>query len=449
MSATWHIDRRTFLRGLGTTVALPMLDAMLPSAAIAAIDKAKSPRRMAFFFIPNGAHMPDWTPTKEGTDFELPPTLKVLESFKDQLLVLSGLTHDKGRANGDGPGDHARSAASFLTGCQARKTAGADIKLGVSVDQVAAQKIGKATRFPSLELGIEPGPSSGGCDSGYSCAYSNNISWRSETTPVPKEVDPRLVFERLFGNTKANEVGTSQSKREEQKKSILDFVQEDARDLRNRLGIRDQQKLDEYLHAVREVESRIAQVELLGKNGTPNMRRPSGISKVYSEHARLMMDLLALALQTDQTRIATFMMANDGSNRAYAEIGIRDGHHDLSHHGRNKEKQDKISRINQLHMAQFAHLLRRLKSVKEGSGTLLDSCMLLYGAGIGDGNRHNHDDLPIIIAGRGGGTLETGRHVKYERNTPMNNLFLSMLERMEVRTDKLGDSTGHLLPKIS
>ena len=448
MSAIWHIDRRTFLRGLGTTVALPMLDAMLPSAALAAVDKAKSPRRMAFFFIPNGAHMADWTPKKEGTDFELPPTLQVLQSFKDQLLVLSGLMHDKGRPNGDGAGDHARSAASFLTGCQARKTAGADIKLGVSVDQVAAQKIGKATRFPSLELGIEPGPSSGNCDSGYSCAYSNNISWRSENTPVPKEVDPRLVFERLFGNAKPNETAASQSKREQQKKSVLDFVMEDARDLRSRLGIRDQQKLDEYLHAVREVESRIAQVELLGKGGTPNMQKPSGIPKVYSEHARLMMDLLALALQTDQTRIATFMMANDGSNRSYAEIGVRDGHHDLSHHGGNKKKQESISRINQLHMTQFAHFLRRLKSVKEGNGTLLDSCMILYGAGIGDGNAHNHDNLPVLVAGSGGGRIETGRHLKFKQNTPMNNLFLSLLERMDVRTDKLGDSTGHLLPKI-
>src|SRR5687767_12862505 len=251
MGNSIRITRRRMLQGVGVSLALPWLESLQSAAAWGAVsdaNPASRPVRMAFLTVPNGIHMQDWTPTTDGFGFKLPYTLEPLSNVQDDLLVLTGLTHDKGRANGDGPGDHARSAASFLTGCQARKTAGADIKLGVSVDQVAAQKIGKATRFPSLELGIEPGPSSGGCDSGYSCAYSNNISWRSETTPVPKEVDPRLVFERLFGNSKSNEVGTSQSKRDEQKKSILDFVQEDARDLRNRLGIRDQQKLDEYLH---------------------------------------------------------------------------------------------------------------------------------------------------------------------------------------------------------
>lgn len=446
--ARWQIGRRTFLRGVGTALALPMLDAMLPSAAVAAVDKAKGPRRMAFFFIPNGANMQEWSPKAEGTKYELPYTLQPLAPYRDQLLVVSGLAHDKGRANGDGAGDHARSASSFLTGCQARKTAGADIKLGVSVDQIAAAKIGKATRFPSLELGIEAGARSGNCDSGYSCAYSNSIAWRGEATPVPKEVDPRLVFERLFGAARPSEEAASRSKREGTSRSILDFVLEDANQLRNRLGVRDQQKLDEYMYAVREVETRITSAELVDGAGRPNMPTPGGIPKLYADHTRLMFDLLALAFQTDQTRIATFMLANDGSNRSYTEIGVRDGHHDLSHHGGNEDKLAKIARINRFHMEQFAYFLRRLKAMPEGNATVLDNSMLVYGAGLGDGNRHNHDDLPILVAGKGGGTIETGRHMRYKFNTPMTNLFISLLDRLNVPTEKIGDSTGALWPKV-
>jgi hypothetical protein len=445
--ANSHVARRTFLKGLGTAVALPLLDAMLPARAVAA-PAAKSLRRMAFLSVPNGAHMQDWTPATEGIDFKFPATLECLTPYREYVSVMSGLTHDKARPNGDGPGDHARSAAALLTGSQPRKTAGADIKVGISVDQLAAQKVGGQTRFPSLELGCEPGQQSGNCDSGYSCAYSNNISWRTENTPVPKEIDPRLVFERLFGNGKVNEEAASKAKRAGTRKSVLDFALEDARNLRDKLGVRDQQKLDEYLYSIREVEHRITRVELVDKDGEPNITPPGGVPRDYGEHLGLMFDLLALAYRGDQTRIATFMLANEGSNRGYAGIGVREGHHDLSHHGGNKEKQAKIAKINRFHMEAFAHFLGRLQSIREGEGTILDSAMIFYGSGIGDGNRHNHDDLPVLLVGKGGGTIESGRHVKFKRNTPAANLFLSMLDRVGVSIDEFGDSTGHLFPRI-
>lgn len=451
MSASWRIRRRTFLRGVGTAIALPMLDAMLPSSlarAAAGADKSQPVRRMAFCYIPNGAHMPDWTPQREGADYDLPAILKELEPVRGDISVLSGLACDKARPNGDGPGDHARAQAAFLTCSQPKKTAGADIKVGVSVDQVAAQELGDRTRFPSLELGCEKGSQAGNCDSGYSCAYSANMSWRSASTPVPKEVNPKSVFERLFGDGPADAVASTRAKRDARRKSVLDFALEDARDLKRKLGARDQQKLDEYLYSIREVETRITTADLVDPAGRPNIAVPSGVPADYAEHLRIMFDLMALAFQSDQTRIATFMLANDGSNRSYSPIGVREGHHDLSHHGRDKTKQEKISKINQFHMQQFAHFLKRLKSVKEGDATLLDNSMILYGSGIGDGNRHNHDDLPIVLAGRGGGTLETGKHVRYRRNTPIANLYVSLLERMGVEVDSFGDSDGRLLERI-
>ncbi|RIK74695.1 MAG: hypothetical protein DCC68_22580 [Planctomycetota bacterium] len=453
MSASWRIKRRTFLRGVGTAIALPMLDAMLPErfarAAEAAGAKGPAPRRMAFCYIPNGAHMQDWKPDKEGKDFELPAILKQLEPVRGEVAVLTGLACDKARPNGDGPGDHARAQSAFLTCSQPKKTAGADIKVGISVDQLAAQKLGDRTRFPSLELGCEKGSQAGNCDSGYSCAYSANMSWRSESTPVPKEINPKAVFERLFGDGPADGVAATRAKRDAHRKSVLDFALEDANDLKRRLGVRDRQKLDEYLYAIREVETRIVSADLVDQAGRPNIAVPVGVPADYAEHLRIMFDLMALAFQSDQTRIATFMLANDGSNRPYNQIGVREGHHDLSHHGRDKEKQEKISKINQFHMQQFGYFLKRLKSVKEGDSTLLDNSMILYGSGIGDGNRHNHDDLPIVLAGRGGGTLSPGQHVRYRRDTPLANLYVSLLERMGVEVDEFGDSTGRLLEKIS
>jgi hypothetical protein len=274
------------------------------------------------------------------------------------------------------------------------------------------------------------------------------MSWRSESTPVPKEINPKSVFERLFGDGPADAVASTRAKRDAHRKSVLDFALEDARDLKRKLGARDRQKLDEYLFSIREVETRIMSADLIDPAGRPNITVPSGVPADYAEHLRIMFDLMALAFQSDQTRVATFMLANDGSNRSYNPIGVREGHHDLSHHGRDREKQEKISKINQFHMQQFAYFVMRLKSVKEGDATLLDNSMILYGSGIGDGNRHNHDDLPIVMAGRGGDTLETGKHVRYRRNTPLANLYVSLLERMGVDVDVFGDSDGRLLEKI-
>lgn len=436
------LPRRTLLRGLGTAVGLPLLEAMGGRAASAAAPR-KAPLRMGFFYVPNGVHMQSWTPQNEGPLEALPPILQPLSSVKDQVLLLSGLTCDKARPNGDGPGDHARSAAAFLTGCQARKTPGADIKVGISVDQFAAQSIGKNTRFPSLELGIERGAQAGACDSGYSCAYSSNIAWSSENTPVAKEVDPRLVFERLFGSGDRKEAGESLARRERYRQSILDFVLEDANRLKSRLGYKDQEKLDEYLTGVREIEQRL---QYAGRpvNAPKGLQEPTGVPGEVDQHLRLMFDLLAVAFQADITRVATFMLANEGSNRNYRLINVPDGHHDLSHHQNDPTKHQKIQAINTFHMTHYAYFIQKLSSMKEGNGTVLDNCVLLYGSGIGDGNRHNHDDLPILVAGRAGGQLKPGRHVRYPRNTPLNNLYLSLLDRMQVQVHSLGDSTGRL-----
>lgn len=452
MHKPWQISRRAALKGLGTAVALPLLDAMLPATAFTAFGRAlqaaetvkKTPNRMAFLYVPNGVHMPDWTPTKLGADFDLPPILQQLEKFKQDFMILSGLAQDGARAHGDGGGDHARAMASFLTGCHPRKTHGADIKAGVSADQVAAQKVGQLTRFSSLELGCEPGAQNGNCDSGYSCAYSANSSWKTESTPVAKEVNPRLVFERLFSDGSEGLSDAARAKRTAARKSVLDFVLEDAMQLKGRLGSTDQRKLDEYLSTVRELEQRINRVEQASGQGLPNFAKPAGVPGDYGEHIRLMADLMVLAFQSDLTRISTFVLANEGSNKSYAFIGVSEGHHDLSHHGNDKEKQAKISKINQFHVAQLGYFLDKLKSTREGDGTLLDHAMVAYGSAIGDGNAHNHDNLPILLAGRGCGTLSPGRHIRYEKETPLNNLWLSLLDRMDSPIDKLGDSNGRL-----
>jgi len=427
-------------------MALPMLEAMAPviSRAAAIGTPPGPPRRMAFIFVPNGANMADWTPKTVGADFELPLILDPLKAVQKDLLVLSGLAQDKARPHGDGGGDHARGSATFLTGCQARKTYGADIRVGISVDQVAASAIGKETRLPSIELGCDRGQQAGNCDSGYSCAYSFNISWKTESTPMPAEVNPRLAFDRLFTNGKKGESDESRIRRERYERSILDFVMEDANRLKAGLGPTDRHKLDEYLTAVRELEGRIEQSEKFAAT-LPDYAKPkAGIPKDYEQHVRLMFDLLTLAFQSDTTRISSFILAHDGSNRPYPFIQVSEGHHDLSHHGNDEAKKAKIAKINRFHISQLAYFVETLKSIKEGDGTLLDNCMIVYGSGIGDGNRHNHDNLPVLLAGKGGGTIQTGRHVRYERETPMNNLFLSMLDRVGAPIERLGDSTGRL-----
>ncbi len=440
------ISRRTALKGLGAAIALPWLESMMPAVSFGFNAAAKRiPRRLAFLYIPNGVIVPAWTPTAEGVLAELPATLEPLAPFKNDLLVFSGLTCDKARPHGDGPGDHARAMSAFLTGSQPRKTSGADIKVGISIDQFAAQKVGNRTKFPSLELGCDRGLQAGNCDSGYSCAYSANISWRGESTPMAKEIDPRLVFERLFTDGPAGEIKESQYKRNEYKKSILDFVADDANRLKGKISATDQRKLDEYLTGVRELETRINRAGLENVKAPPGVAVPPGIPKEYADHIRLLCDLLVLAFQGDLTRVSTFVFANEGSNRSYKFIDVPEGHHDLSHHGGNKEKMDKIKQINRFHTTQLGYLLGKLKAAKESDGSpLLDHCMLLYGSGNGDGNRHNHDNLPILMAGRGGGTFKTGRHVVYPRETPLTNLFLEMLDRMGAPAEKFGDSTGRL-----
>jgi hypothetical protein len=434
------ISRRTVLKGVGAALALPLLEAMAPFSALATPAAREAPKRLAFLYVPNGAHMPDWTPTTTGADYDLKPLLEPLKPFKDDFLVLSNLALDKARANGDGPGDHARANSVFLTGRQPRKTAGADLRVGISVDQLAAQRLGADTRLPSLEIGCESGKDSGGCDSGYSCAYSAHLSWRTESTPMPTLIDPRQVFERLF----AGEGPPSSWRRDRQ--SILDFIADDAQRLRGALGHSDQRKLDEYLTCVRDLEARIQRAEktVAGAPPPPATSKPAGIPKEYQDHLKLLADLMVLAFQCDLTRVCSFAFANDGSNRPYKFLDVPEGHHDLSHHGGDKAKQEKIKKINQFHVTQLAYLLGRLRSIREGDGTLLDNCLIVYGSGIGDGDRHNHDDLPILLAGKGGGIVKPGRHLRYAKDTPLMNLYLALLERVGAPVAAFGDSTGPL-----
>ena len=447
-SPSWHIPRRSFLRGLGTAVAVPVLDAMLSGrahaagAGAAAVDKF--PKRIAWIYVPNGKNMADWTPATTGADYTLPSILEPLAAHRRDFTLISGLALDPANSHGDGGGDHARASAAFLTGVHPRKTAGADIKAGISADQIAAARLGSATRLPSLELSCDGGQRGGSCDSGYSCAYQFNISWRSETQPMNPEVDPRAAFARLFGTGDAAASLEAAARRARQRKSVLDYVLEDARDLSRRLGEADRRKLDEYLTGVREIEQRIERAEKFGPAKLPAGVVAPEMFENFDEHARLMYDILALAFQTDTTRVSSFIVAHDGSNRPYPSIGIRDGHHDLSHHRNDEAKKQQIAQINRFHTSQFAAFLARLKSIREGDGTLLDNCTILYGSAISDGNKHLHEDLPILVAGRGGGSITTGQHVRVDDKTPLTNLYRSMLDTVGVPTEKFGDSTGKL-----
>lgn len=439
---TKPISRRTVLRGLGVSLALPWLEAMGPMRGWAedADPKSVAPNRMAFIYAPNGKNMADWTPAAEGSGFELTPILQPFAPIKEKMLVLSGLTADKARPNGDGGGDHARALSAFLTGVQANKTDGTDIRSGVSVDQVAASRIGDRTRLASLEIGTEAGAMAGNCDSGYSCVYSSTMAWRSSTQPLPKEVNPKTVFERLF----TTENDPTRAVRDLRRKSVLDYIREDTRGVAGKLASNDQRKLDEYFSAIRDIEVRMERADKLPPIATPDYPAPGGIPAAYDEHIRLMGDLMVLAFQADVTRVATFVLANEGSNKSYAFIDVPEGHHELSHHAGDAAKQEKIRKINLFHTQQVAYLLERLDSIPEGDGTLLDHSMIVYGSGIHDGNAHNHDDLPIVLAGGGCGTLATGRHLRYPSETPLNNLWLSMLNRLDITLEKLGDSTGTL-----
>jgi len=437
------LPRRTFLRGMGAVIALPALDAMTPAFASTAASGA-SPTRLAFTYVPNGVTMGDWTPKGEGTGFEFSRILKPLEPLREDTLVLSGLAHRNGMALGDGPGDHARAAASYLTGVHPRKTAGADIQNGVSVDQIAAQHLAGQSRFPSIELGCDDSRTVGNCDSGYSCAYTNSLAWRGAATPMPPETNPRLVFERLFGDIDTSVPPETRARRLLHRRSILDLVSDRTAQLMGSLGPPDRRKLDEYLSSIREIETRIEKAEKDPTGLTPAIDKPSGIPVLYADYVNLMFDLQIVAFQTDSTRIITMMMGREGSSRTYAEIGVPDPHHPLTHHRGNAEWIEKVTKINAMHVELFAGFVRKLKATPDGDGTLLDHSTIVYGSGLSDGNRHTHNDLPVVLAGRGAG-LRLGRHVVYSTDTPMTNFYLTLLDKLGVHTEQLGDSTGEIV----
>jgi hypothetical protein len=439
-----HLPRRTFLRGLGATIALPLLDSMVPALTAQSKTAAAPVRRLGIFFVPNGMAMKYWVPTGEGAAFEIPRTLSPLEPYRDQLLVLNGLaTKTAFPRPGEGGGDHARSAATFLTGVHIKRTSAADIQAGVSADQIAAQYLSRDTQLASLELALESVELLGACDGTYACAYSNTIAWRTPTTPLPMENDPRAVFERLFG-TAASTDPAARLARVRRDRSILDSVSDKVAHLQGRLPTGDRSKLTEYLEAVRDVERRVQKAEEQSDRELLVVEQPAGIPSEFSEHARLMMDLLALAYQADLTRVSTFMIGREVSSRAYPDIGIPDSHHPLSHHENDLQKLDKLGQINLHHMKQFAHLVEKLKNTPEGDGTLLDRSLLVYGAGISDSNTHFHDNLPIAVVGGAGGGLKGGRHVQYPKDTPLTNLWLTVLDKMGVPADSIGDSTGKM-----
>ncbi len=435
------LPRRMFLRGVGTAIALPFLDAMAPAFAASKIP-GKPPVRMAFVYVPNGIDMRNWNPSYEGPLQELPRILKPLEPYKNDITLLGNLTHNAGRALLDGAGDHGRCCGSYLTGVQPRKTT-VDIKAGISFDQIVANQIGGQTRFPSLELGMEDSRQAGDCDSGYSCAYTNNLAWRSETQPLPPTLDPRALFERLFGNG----IVLSPTDRERQsryRRSILDFVTDDTHKLESSLGPTDRRKLDEYLSSIRDIERQISRAEKDNAQIDPHMDKPYGVPADFAEHFKLMTDMMTVAFQADMTRIITFLVTHEGTSRAYREIGISDGHHPLTHHRNMPDLMEKVAQINCYHLQQFAGWIEKMKATQEGDSNLLDNSMIVYGAGLSDGNRHLHEDLPTLIAGRGGNFMKPGRRIVYRKETPMCNLFLTMMDRMGVHVDDFGDSTGRL-----
>ncbi len=447
MSPHVNQQRRKFLKGLGVSITLPALEAFQTRQASASSDQPITPVRSAFIYVPNGAQQDAWFPTGTGKEFQLSSTMKPLESLREEIQVITGLDHQHAEPGPDGAGDHARANATFLTGMRARKTSGTNISVGQSIDQLIAEKVGYETKFSSLELTCDSIRKSGNCDSGYSCAYQYNVSWRTAVTPMTPEPNPRNVFERLFGDQDP-QTHRQQQKRRNEQRSILDFVLEDASQLRKQLGQSDHRKVDEYMSGIREIEQRIERMETfptgkLQNFGAADQSVPDGIPKEYAEHIDVMLELLALAFQTDTTRVATLMMAHDGSNRSFPEIGIPEGHHNLTHRQREEEAREKVAKIDVFYMKRLAKFLERLRGINDaGDSNLLDNSMILYGSGIADANRHTHDNLPVILAGSGAGRLSPGRLVD-AGSQPMTNLFLSIADRMGVKNvDRFGDSTG-------
>jgi hypothetical protein len=452
MNSKQTLTRRHFLRGLGAGIALPslvslpgsrVLHATTPNQPLATTETG-APLRLGFVYFPNGAIQDKWWPEAEGNDFTLNQTMRPLENVRNQLQVLSGLDHVNATPGPDGAGDHARASGTYLTGVRVRKTAGADIQAGVSIDQLIANRIGHLTRFPSLELSCDAIRKSGSCDSGYSCAYQYNLAWRSETQPVPPEPNPRLLFERLFGAGKPGERHESLTRRQQQKRSILDFVLEDARALKSELGLDDTGRLDEYLSSIRDIEKRIEAAERLPAPD-PEMETPEGVPTNFEDHIDVMFDMLTLAFQTDSTRVATFLLHNEGSNRTFPEIGIIEGHHYLTHHKNQQAMIDKVADIDRWYVGKLARFLNRLEAIEDVDGnSILHNSMILYGSGNSDGNRHTHVNLPLVLAGRGGGKLSESRFKKFG-DLPMSNFLLGLGHHMGA-TDlkRLGDSTGVL-----
>ncbi|HEV2211324.1 MAG TPA: DUF1552 domain-containing protein [Verrucomicrobiae bacterium] len=454
-SHTWQqpqsFNRRQFLRGLGACIALPAFGSLAPLKALAGTSPAAlattasgAPLRTAFIYFPNGAIPAAWWPEGEEANFQLNHTLKPLERFRQRLQILSGLDHRNAMAGPDGGGDHARANGTFLTGVRVKKSA-TDIRAAISIDQVIARHVGRLTRFPSLELTCDPGRNAGSCDSGYSCAYQYNLAWSSPTTPMAPEANPRQVFERLFGAGEPKQRAEDLKRRRQQERSILDCVLQDARQMQGRLSSPDRDKLDQYLTGVRDVETRIQRAETLGDGKDPRCEAPSGIPPTYAEHIQIMFDMLVLAFQTDSTRVATLLLAHDGSNRSFTDIGVPEGHHELSHHFQDPEKIRKVAEIDLWYVKQLARFLEKMDQTRDADGqSLLHNSMLVYGGGNADGNAHTHVNLPIILAGAGGGTLTPGRYLKFG-SQPASNLFLSLADRMGLTgLERFGDSTARL-----
>jgi len=449
----FQLSRRHFLRGLGACIALPAFESLAPWKVLAgpapaasklAATAAGAPLRAAFVFFPNGAIPASWWPAEPGNDYEFSPTLKPLEPHRPHLQILGGVDQRLAEPGPDGAGDHARGNGVFLTGVRLKKSA-TDLRAGVSIDQLLARQIGHLTRFPSLELSSDAIRTSGSCDSNYACAYQYNLSWSSPTTPVAAEANPRMAFERLFGAGAPGERAENMRRRQQEQRSVLDFVHEEARGMQRRLNPHDREKLDQYLTGIRDIEISIEKAERFGPSRDPEVDTPAGVPQDRGQYTQIMFDLLVLAFQTDSTRLATMLLGHDGDNRSLPEVGVSEGHHDLSHHFNNQEKIQKIAEIDRWYVMQFAKFLEKLQNTKDVDGrSLLHNSMIVYGSGNADGNRHTHSNLPLILAGSGGGTLQTGRYVKHG-SKPMTNLFLSMADCMGVSgLERFGDSTGRL-----
>ena len=431
------LPRRTFLRGMGATIALPLLDAMIPAATAASRTLAKPVRRLGYVFMPMGCDITRWTPQGGEKLDALSPILASLESVKDQISVLTNLDLQPAY-----PGTHATSNSAFLSAAVAKRTESSDFFLGTTADQIAARHLGRETQLPSLEMAMDLLQTVGQCDNGYACVYQNNLSWASPTTPLPAEAHPRLVFESLFG-----EGGTADQRRAALRKraSLLDWVGEDLSRLKRSLGPEDRSKVDGYLDAVREVERRIQKAEAeVGKDSLPDLDRPMGVPAAYADHARLMFELQVLAFQGDITRVTTFQLARETSNRTYPEIGVSDPHHPLSHHGNDPAKIERMAKINAFHVSLFAEFLEKMKATPEAGGTLLDHSLILYGSGMGNPNLHDHSNLPIVVAGGAAGGMKGGRHLRFDKPTPLANLHLTLLDKAGVELESFGDSNGKI-----